>query len=157
MNAERFQVFSQGVKQVFSTCVVLYLLLILRTLLNLSVESGWSGRFSLKKKDELINEVIMMFQSGKKIDPFELADFLMQTMESRFSTIIEDESDLEVSELICEIYSQCSKGDFALVERLMNIKKTPIENCKMQSYILDDNGMNISDIDTDEDENDVNE
>lgn len=32
----------------------------------------------------------------------------------------------------------------------MNIQKTPLENCKMQSYIVDDNGMNISDIDTDE-------
>ncbi|KAH8739148.1 hypothetical protein FG386_001015 [Cryptosporidium ryanae] len=73
-------------------------------------------------------------------------------MESRFSVIIEDGSDIEVSELLCELYSQCSQGDFSLVEKLMHVNKTPIEDCKAQSCILDDNGVNISDIDTDEDE-----
>ncbi|KAJ1606435.1 hypothetical protein OJ253_2744 [Cryptosporidium canis] len=71
-------------------------------------------------------------------------------MDTRFSTIVEDDSDLEVAELICEMYSQCSKGDYSLVERIMSVQKTPLESCKMQSCILDDNGMNISDIDTEE-------
>lgn len=30
----------------------------------------------------------------------------------------------------------------------MSVQKAPLENCRMQSCILDDNGMNISDIDT---------
>lgn len=52
------------------------------------------------------------------MSPTDLANFLMQTMESRFSTIVEDDSDLEVAELICEMYSQCSKGDYSLVEKV---------------------------------------
>ncbi|KAH8583155.1 uncharacterized protein ELE39_002094 [Cryptosporidium sp. chipmunk genotype I] len=140
MDSQRFQVFVQGVNQVFSTW----------TILNLSVEGGWSGRFAYKKREELIQEVIMSFQSGRKVNSSNLANFLMEAMETRFSTIVEDDSDLEVAELICEMYDQCSKGDYSLVEKIMNIQKTPLENCKMQSYIVDDNGMNISDIDTDE-------
>ncbi|OII73265.1 uncharacterized protein cubi_02497 [Cryptosporidium ubiquitum] len=140
MDSQRFQVFVQGVNQVFATW----------TILNLSVEGGWSGRFANKKRDELIQEVIMAFQSGRKLNSNDLANFLMEAMETRFSTIVEDDSDLEVAELICEMYNQCSKGDYSLVEKIMNIQKAPLENCKMQSYIVDDNGMNLSDIDTDE-------
>ncbi|KAL3127720.1 hypothetical protein CPHLJ_6g3665 [Cryptosporidium parvum] len=140
MDSQRFQVFVQGVNQVFSTW----------TILNLSVEGGWSGRFANKKREELIQEVIMSFQSGRKVNSNNLANFLMEAMETRFSTIVEDDSDLEVAELICEMYDQCSKGDYSLVEKIMNIQKAPLENCKMQSYIVDDNGMNISDIDTEE-------
>ncbi|CAD98409.1 hypothetical predicted protein, unknown function [Cryptosporidium parvum] len=92
----------------------------------------------------------MSFQSGRKVNSNNLANFLMEAMETRFSTIVEDDSDLEVAELICEMYDQCSKGDYSLVEKIMNIQKAPLENCKMQSYIVDDNGMNISDIDTEE-------
>ncbi|TRY51302.1 Pre-rRNA-processing protein TSR2 [Cryptosporidium tyzzeri] len=140
MDSQHFQVFVQGVNQVFSTW----------TILNLSVEGGWSGRFANKKREELIQEVIMSFQSGRKVNSNNLANFLMEAMETRFSTIVEDDSDLEVAELICEMYDQCSKGDYSLVEKIMNIQKAPLENCKMQSYIVDDNGMNISDIDTEE-------
>ncbi|KAK9172197.1 Pre-rRNA-processing protein TSR2 family protein [Cryptosporidium meleagridis] len=140
MDSQRFQVFVQGVNQVFSTW----------TILNLSVEGGWSGRFANKKREELIQEVIMSFHSGRKVNSNNLANFLMEAMETRFSTIVEDDSDLEVAELICEMYDQCSKGDYSLVEKIMNIQKAPLENCKMQSYIVDDNGMNISDIDTEE-------
>ncbi|PPS97792.1 Pre-rRNA-processing protein TSR2, partial [Cryptosporidium hominis] len=140
MDSQRFQVFVQGVNQVFSTW----------TILNLSVEGGWSGRFANKKREELIQEVIMSFQSGRKVNSNNLANFLMEAMETRFSTIVEDDSDLEVAELICEMYDQCSKGDYSLVKKIMNIQKAPLENCKMQSYIVDDNGMNISDIDTEE-------
>ncbi|KAJ1605080.1 hypothetical protein OIY81_3581 [Cryptosporidium canis] len=145
MDSQKFQVFVQGVNQVFSTW----------TLLNLSVEGGWSGRFANKKRDELIQEVISSFQSGRKISPNDLANFLMQAMETRFSTIVEDDSDLEVAELICEMYSQCSKGDYSLVERIMSVQKTPLESCKMQSCILDDNGVNISDIDTEESDEEI--
>lgn len=42
----------------------------------------------------------------------------MEAMETRFSTIVEDDSDLEVAELICEMYDQCSKGDYSLVEKV---------------------------------------
>ncbi|KAF7456186.1 Pre-rRNA-processing protein TSR2 [Cryptosporidium felis] len=126
MDSQKFQVFVQGVNQVFST---------------------W---FASKKKDELIQEVIMLFQSGKKVNSIDLANFLMEVMESRFSAIVEDESDLEVAELICELYETCSKGDFSLVEKIMNIKKTSLDSCKMQSYILDEDGAEISDLETDE-------
>lgn len=56
--------------------------------------------------------------TGRKFNSSDLANFLMQAMETRFSTIIEDDSDLEVAELICEMYNQCSKGDYSLVEKV---------------------------------------
>ncbi|KAL7068097.1 hypothetical protein ACR3K2_15290 [Cryptosporidium serpentis] len=139
MNIERFEIFSQATQKVFSTW----------TVLRLSVENGWAGRFGFKKQGELVNEVLLMFQSGRNVDPTQLANYLVDALEQHFSTVIDDESNIEVANLLCELYRRCSIGDYTLCEKVMNIQGASIESCKMQSYILAEDGSKLSDIDTD--------
>lgn len=70
---------------------------------------------SLKQLDFIIALYIYL---GRNVDPTQLANYLVDTLEQHFSTVIDDESNIEVANLLCELYRRCSTGDYTLYEEV---------------------------------------
>ncbi|OMH86285.1 Pre-rRNA-processing protein TSR2 [Zancudomyces culisetae] len=103
------QAFVEGVDHVFTKW----------TALALAVKQEWGGPDSVAKRDWMVDAVVQEFDTkGTKIDQEYIEDLLLQIMEDEFECNIEDGSERDVSALILQIYKQCIRGDFTLVDKL---------------------------------------
>ncbi|CDJ40434.1 hypothetical protein, conserved [Eimeria tenella] len=84
------------------------------TLLNLAVEQGWGGRDSHRKRQKLYEDLIAEFRENKNVDVEDLACTLSERLASDFSVSVEDDSDLEVAQLLVDLHEQISRGCFDL-------------------------------------------
>ncbi|CDI80938.1 hypothetical protein, conserved [Eimeria acervulina] len=93
------------------------------TVLNLAVEQGWGGRESYKKRQQLYEDIITEFSENKKVDADDLACSLSERLSREFSVSVEDDSDLEVAQLLVELHEQTSRGCFDLAAAVQQQQK----------------------------------
>ncbi|CDJ27703.1 uncharacterized protein EMH_0010680 [Eimeria mitis] len=93
------------------------------TLLNLAVEQGWGGRESYKKRQQLYEDLIAEFRDNKRVDAEDLACSLSERLSREFSVSVEDDSDLEVAQLLVELHEQTSRGCFDLAAMVQQQQK----------------------------------
>lgn len=101
---QSFSAFKEGLGSVFRQW----------TALELAVDQQWGGVNSSEKADQLINSILSMFSSSKKVYKDEIVVFLEDYLEIEFSIICEDDSPSEIAELLLDMWRQCSIGNFAL-------------------------------------------
>lgn len=84
--------------------------------MTLAVDGGWGGKQSASKRGDLFKTLIDLFaaKDPRVFDENKLADFLAEELASKFNVDIEDESDLEVAQLILQLYRTLSAGDKSL-------------------------------------------
>ncbi|XP_026191029.1 uncharacterized protein LOC34621608 [Cyclospora cayetanensis] len=88
------------------------------TLLNLAVEQGWGGRESYKKRQLLYEDLVSEFKENKSIDVEDLAEILCERLTRDFSVSVEDDSDLEVAQLLVDLHKETSHGCFDLAMKV---------------------------------------
>ncbi|PFH37157.1 hypothetical protein BESB_036150 [Besnoitia besnoiti] len=88
------------------------------TLLNLAVEHGWGGRGPQRRRQELYEWLLNTFAMGR-VNVTWLAGELSVRLEDMFHVIAEDESDVEVSQLLVALYEGTQKGDFSLATKVI--------------------------------------
>lgn len=102
-----------------------------------AVESHWGGDDSLRKAEDLRNNILEHFD-GSSVPPksmsdvTDLEDALAIYMEEEFSLQLEDRSEQETARLIWEMYDKCSKGDFQLALQMVESAETVV--AKVKSY-----------------------
>jgi pre-rRNA-processing protein TSR2 len=91
--------------------------------LRTAVEQSWGGANSHSKAEDLRSNIFHYYdgQSTKmKMDVFELEDNLLIYMEDEFGVVLEDGSEREVANLICNMYEACvGKGDVSLAQSVV--------------------------------------
>ena len=90
--------------------------------LKTAVEQSWGGTESQSKAEDLRINIFNFFdgQSTKpKMTLEELEDNLSSYMEEEFGIVLEDGSEIEISNLIWNMYEDCSKGDVRLAVRVV--------------------------------------
>jgi len=102
--------------------------------LRTAVEQSWGGTESQSKAEDLRNNIFNFFdgQSSKpKMTLEELEDNLSSYMEEEFGIVLEDGSEIEISNLIWNMYEDCSKGDVRLAVRVVQDAIRAEESMKM--------------------------
>ena len=102
--------------------------------LKTAVEQSWGGTESQSKAEDLRNNIFNFFdgQSSKpKMTQEELEDNLASFMEEEFGIVLEDGSEIEISNLIWNMYEDCSKGDVRLAVRVVQDAIRAEESMKM--------------------------
>ena len=102
--------------------------------LRTAVEQSWGGTESQSKAEDLRNNIFNFFdgQSSKpKMTLEELEDNLSSYMEEEFGIVLEDGSEIEISNLIWNMYEDCSKGDVQLAVRVVQDAIKAEESMKM--------------------------
>jgi len=102
--------------------------------LKTAVEQSWGGTESQSKAEDLRNNIFNFFdgQSSKpKMTLEELEDNLSSYMEEEFGIVLEDGSEIEISNLIWNMYEDCSKGDVGLAVRVVQDAIRAEESMKM--------------------------
>lgn len=88
------------------------------TALELAVSQGWGGFDSQRKADQLIDDVLTLFQT-KRVDNNDIALLLEETMDQDFQTVCEDNSPNEIGILLCNIWSEVGNGNFSTVNNII--------------------------------------
>jgi pre-rRNA-processing protein TSR2 len=99
-----------------------------------AVTSNWGGVQSIEKAELLRNHIYENFDYNKPktgMDRYDLEDALAIYLEEEFCLQIEDDSEKDVAFLICQMYENCGKGDFALArERIEKSKEAILSSGK---------------------------
>ncbi|CBZ54684.1 conserved hypothetical protein [Neospora caninum Liverpool] len=88
------------------------------TILNLAVEHSWGGRGPQRRRQDLYEWIISTF-STSRVNSTWLAGELSLKLEGMFHVIAEDESDVEVAELLVALHSSTRCGDFSLAKEVL--------------------------------------
>ncbi|GAB64607.1 hypothetical protein PCYB_021760 [Plasmodium cynomolgi strain B] len=120
------------------------------TVLRLAVTNNWGGPSSEEKKKKLIEYVhsyVLSERSGKKkkkktkysilasSPKHKLCDYLRDEMNTLFNVDIEDDSDIEVSDLILDLYSNLKKNNLDIIEKIKQIKESDLTHCKENNLV----------------------
>ncbi|XP_044299407.1 pre-rRNA-processing protein TSR2 homolog [Varanus komodoensis] len=97
--------FSQAVEAVLGTWPVL----------QIAVENGFGGVYSQEKAEWMVEAVEQYFQSNADLEPEEIEDVLAELMNNEFDTMVEDGSLAQVSQQLCQFFTQCQQGNSAAV------------------------------------------
>ncbi|KAL1925565.1 uncharacterized protein VTP21DRAFT_448 [Calcarisporiella thermophila] len=110
--------FTEGVKLLFRTW----------TALRLAVENEWGGYDSAEKRDWMVDVVVDYFEKkGKKVEPDELEEILLQIMNDEFTVALEDDSAYQIGKDLVKLYNECITGNHSRVQRLREqTQKTPL-------------------------------
>ena len=90
--------------------------------LRTAVEQSWGGTESPTKAEDLRTNIFTFFDGTSpkpKMSLEELEDNLLAYMEEEFGIVLEDGSEIEISNLIWNMYECCSKGDVALADSVV--------------------------------------
>jgi pre-rRNA-processing protein TSR2 len=84
----------------------------------------------------------------------ELEDNLLSYMEEEFGVVLEDNSEREISELICRMYQQCGRGECELVREVVANSIKADEQMKQQNFksLIQSGDANMDDSSDEEDE-----
>jgi len=123
--------------------------------LRTAVEQSWGGTESQSKAEDLRNNIFNFFdgQSSKpKMTQEELEDNLSSYMEEEFGIVLEDGSEIEISNLIWNMYEDCSKGDVRLAVRVVQDAIKAEESMKMGNVKMPMNVIQSGEDGDDDDE-----
>lgn len=100
--------------------------------LRIAVQNEFGGPQSQEKADWLVDAIVEHFDAeGKSVEVEDLEDILLDVMAREFHVTLEDESELEVANLLFNLYRQCITGNTTLLdslrERQKKILATPID------------------------------
>lgn len=89
--------------------------------LNLAIHQGDPEN---EQKKELLFESLLDYFSvnGKRIEPEDLEEILLQVMITEFGIILQDESERQVAKILWELYHECILGKTAIWEKLLKQK-----------------------------------
>lgn len=87
--------------------------------LTTAVDNSWGGPNSADKRDWLSGVVIDLFEE-KAVDILLIEETLLYAMVDEFDTEIDNDSALEIADLIIKIYKDCAIQNYAHVEALYN-------------------------------------
>jgi pre-rRNA-processing protein TSR2 len=100
------------------------------TALRLAVEHGMGGHRGKEIALNLVNLVTDLFCKGD-IEAEEIADFLIDFMDTEFQTVCEDNSPEEVAVVLWQFYQHCKAGNHHLVNlELSRLPKCDVWLCK---------------------------
>ncbi|KAJ2740787.1 rRNA accumulation- protein [Coemansia sp. BCRC 34301] len=92
------------------------------TALGLAVEHSWGGQKTEEKREDMVDEIVNYFdevvKKNKAPEPLDLQELLLDIVEEDFNISLEDESEQEVSAVLCKLFAECRAGNFATVDRL---------------------------------------
>lgn len=118
--ADNSDIFRNVVESVFNTW----------TALRLAVEHGMGGHRGKEIALNLVNQVTDLFYKSD-IEAEEIADFLIEFMDTEFQTICEDNSPEEVAVVLWQFYQHCKAGNHHLVNlELSTLPKCDVWLCK---------------------------
>ncbi|SBT30679.1 pre-rRNA-processing protein TSR2, putative [Plasmodium ovale wallikeri] len=104
------------------------------TVLRLAVTNNWGGTSSQEKKKKLI-EYVYNYVLSTSEPKNKLCDFLRDEMNTLFNVDIEDDSDIEVSELILDLYKNLKKNNLEIIEKIRKIQESDLSCCKENNLI----------------------
>lgn len=55
---------------------------------------------------------------GRRIEPEDIEDALLESMSAEFGTILEDGSEVQIARDLCRLYQESIRGETALLEQL---------------------------------------
>ncbi|KAK6466707.1 pre-rRNA-processing protein TSR2-like protein [Huso huso] len=84
--------------------------------LQIAVENGFGGAFSQQKAEWMVDAVQQYFSDNVDLQHLEVEDFLAEIVNNEFDTVVEDGSLPEVALQLCELFSQCSRGQLEEVK-----------------------------------------
>ncbi|CAM9784524.1 unnamed protein product, partial [Chrysoparadoxa australica] len=93
------------------------------TALTLAMENNWGGGSSQAKAERLLAELLEMFKVKKQLYRDEVEDYLLLFLDQQFHTIAEDGSPAEVAQKLLDMFQQCGKFDFTLVNSTLEQEK----------------------------------
>ncbi|CAG9484053.1 pre-rRNA-processing protein TSR2, putative [Plasmodium vivax] len=104
------------------------------TVLRLAVTNNWGGPSSEEKKKKLI-EYVHSYVFSASSPKHKLCDYLRDEMNTLFNVDIEDDSDIEVSDLILDLYSNLKKNNLDVIEKIKQIKESDLTHCKENNLV----------------------
>ena len=107
---QAIQAFSEGVGSVLR----------MWTALELAIHHQWGGPQSSDRAEALINEIVELFLGPEKIYKDDVALLLEDYLDVNFSTICEDGSPEEIGELFCNMWRQCTVGNYEIVTNVLS-------------------------------------
>ncbi|GAW79112.1 pre-rRNA-processing protein TSR2 [Plasmodium gonderi] len=123
------------------------------TVLRLAVTHNWGGPNSEEKKKKLI-EYVHSYILSTSSPKHELCNYLRDEMNTLFNVDIEDDSDIEVSELILDLYSNLKKNNLEIIEKIKQIKESDLTHCRENNLIQEGSGLEEGESDSDYSEED---
>lgn len=116
------------------------------TALRLAVEHGMGGHRGKEIALNLVNQVTDLF-CKTDIEVEEIADFLVEFMDTQFQTICEDNSPEEVAVVLWQFYQHCKSGNHHLVDlELSRLPKCDVWLCKHHPVSTQEEAMDPVDI-----------
>ncbi|XP_033863141.3 pre-rRNA-processing protein TSR2 homolog [Acipenser ruthenus] len=100
------ELFAEGIRAVLGTWPAL----------QIAVENGFGGAFSQQKAEWMVDAVQQYFSDNVDLQHLEVEDFLAEIVNNEFDTVVEDGSLPEVALQLCELFSQCSRGQLEEVK-----------------------------------------
>eukprot|EP00920_Eleutheroschizon_duboscqi_P041739 GHVT01100289.1.p1 GENE.GHVT01100289.1~~GHVT01100289.1.p1 ORF type:complete len:195 (-),score=58.98 GHVT01100289.1:522-1106(-) len=99
------------------------------TALSLAVEHGWGGRRGREKRRDLLEAVVYALDNDRHMNSERLAAMLAEKLLTSFSMELDDESDVEVAALVCEVFEACKKGNVEPALKVLAHKPTGLDAC----------------------------
>ncbi|KAI4840930.1 pre-rRNA-processing protein TSR2 [Plasmodium brasilianum] len=107
------------------------------TVLRLAVTNNWGGANSEEKKIKLI-EYVYNYIISKNTPKNKLGDYLRDEMGSLFNVDIEDDSDIEVSELILDLYNNLKKNNLGIIDKIREIEVSDLIESKGNNLVQEE-------------------
>ncbi|KAJ1982322.1 rRNA accumulation- protein [Dimargaris xerosporica] len=87
--------------------------------LRSAVDQGWGGDESREKEQWLIDTLVgYVGERGRRLEPEDVEDVLVQVLSDEFDTVVEDESPRHLGRLIVRLYKECVTGNYRMLENL---------------------------------------
>ncbi|SOV10114.1 pre-rRNA-processing protein TSR2, putative [Plasmodium gaboni] len=103
------------------------------TILRLAVTNNWGGINSEEKKKKLIDYVHNFVTNNNAKN--KLCDYLRDEMSVLFNVDIEDDSDIEIADLILDLYQNLKKKNYDILEKIKNIQVYDI-SCSQEKNLI---------------------
>lgn len=124
--------------------------------LTTAVENLWGGPNSAEKRDWLSGVVIELFDE-KAVDLVLIEETLLFAMVDEFDTEIDNDSALEIADLVMKIYKDCNLEQYERVDALYEAyQRKSASRAQSQAVVVgaDPNNPDSSDADDDDDDDD---
>ncbi|CXH87499.1 pre-rRNA-processing protein TSR2, putative [Plasmodium berghei] len=104
------------------------------TVLRLAVTNNWGGTSSEEKKKKLI-EYVHNYVLSNTTPKDKLCDYLRDEVNTLFNVDIDDDSDIEVSDLILDLYKDLKNNNLEIIEKIRNIQEHDLNSCREHNLI----------------------
>lgn len=119
--------------------------------LNIAVDNSWGGPNSSDKRDWISAIVIDLFDE-KEVDIQLIEETLLYAMLDEFDTQVDNDSALEIGNLIMQFYKKAMVDDFNDIEELYNKWQIKQQNRQINKVKVQDDPENPSSEDEEDDE-----